>query len=137
MTLSARFRTLHGSPHAWAVALAFFVTFLWSTSWVLIKLGLKDIPALTFAGLRYTLAFLCLLPFAIRAGHITTLRRLSFGVWLRLIVLGLLLYSVTQGAQFLSLSYLPAVTTSLLLSFTTIETTMSIRRWRPRRRRCS
>jgi drug/metabolite transporter (DMT)-like permease len=111
---------MNGAPHVQAVALAFFVTFLWSTSWVLIKLGLKDIPALTFAGLRYTLAFLCLLPFAIRAGHITTLRRLSTGVWLRLIALGLLLYSVTQGAQFLSLFYLPAVTTSLLLSFTTI-----------------
>jgi drug/metabolite transporter (DMT)-like permease len=87
---------------------------------VLIKLGLKDIPALTFAGLRYTLAFLCLLPFATRAGHVTTLCRLSIGAWLRLIVLGVLLSSVTRGAQFLSLFYLPAVTTSLLLSFTTI-----------------
>jgi len=120
MTHSAHFRTLNRSPHVRAVALAFFVTFLWSTSWVLIKLGLKDIPALTFAGLRYTLAFLCLLPFAICAGHVTTLRRLSVSAWLRLTVLGLLLYSVTQGAMFLSLFYLPAVTTSLLLSFTTV-----------------
>jgi drug/metabolite transporter (DMT)-like permease len=111
---------MNRSPHVRTVALAFFVTFLWSTSWVLIKLGLKDIPALTFAGLRYTLAFLCLLPFAIRSGQVTTSRRLSFSAWLRLIVLGLLLYPVTQGAQFLSLFYLPAVTTSLLLSFTTI-----------------
>ena len=120
MMIPARLKSMNGSPHVRVVAQAFFVTFLWSTSWVLIKLGLKDIPALTFAGLRYTLAFLCLLPFAIRAGHITTLRRLPIGVWLRLIVLGLLLYSVTQGAQFLSLFYLPAVTKSLLLSFTTI-----------------
>ena len=34
---------------------ALFVTFLWSTSWVLIKVGLKEIPAISFAGLRYTL----------------------------------------------------------------------------------
>lgn len=120
MTLSARFKALNGSPHVRVVAQAFFVTFLWSTSWVLIKFGLKDIPALTFAGLRYTLAFLCLLPFAIRARHMGTLRRLSIGGWLQLIVLGLLLYSVTQGAMFLSLFYMPAVTTSLLLSFTSI-----------------
>ena len=120
MTLSAHFKALNTSPHVRAVAWSFFVTFLWSTSWVLIKLGLKDIPALTFAGLRYTLAFLCLLPFAIRAQHATSLRQLSIGAWLQLIVLGLLLYSVTQGAMFLSLFYLPAVTTSLLLSFTTI-----------------
>jgi drug/metabolite transporter (DMT)-like permease len=120
MMIPARLKLMNGSPRVRAVAQAFFVTFLWSTSWVLIKLGLKDIPALTFAGLRYTLAFLCLLPLALRTQHVTTLRRLSIGEWLRLIVLGLLLYSATQGAMFLSLFYLPAVTTSLLLSFTTI-----------------
>lgn len=108
------------SPHFYAVVQALFVTFLWSTSWVLIKLGLKDIPALPFAGLRYTLAFLCLLPFALRSGQLANLRSLSTGMWLRLIALGLLFYAVTQGAQFLSLFYLPATTTSLLLSFTTI-----------------
>jgi drug/metabolite transporter (DMT)-like permease len=108
------------SPHVRAVLQALLVTFLWSTSWVLIKIGLKDIPALPFAGLRYTLAFLCLLPFALRSGQLASLRRLSPGAWVRLVLLGLLFYSVTQGAQFLSLFYLPAVTTSLLLSFTSI-----------------
>ena len=39
---------------------ALFVTFLWSTSWVLIKFGLQEIPAIGFAGLRYALAFLLL-----------------------------------------------------------------------------
>jgi drug/metabolite transporter (DMT)-like permease len=51
------------SPHLAAVLQALLVTLLWSTSWVLVKFGLADIPALTFAGLRYTVAFLCLLPF--------------------------------------------------------------------------
>ena len=55
--------------HLTAVLQALLVTFLWATSWVLIKIGLKDIPALTFAGLRYTAAFLCLLPFALRANR--------------------------------------------------------------------
>ncbi|MCK6628859.1 MAG: DMT family transporter [Anaerolineae bacterium] len=108
------------SPHFKAVLQALFVTFLWSTSWVLIKLGLADIPALTFAGLRYSLAFLCLLPFAWRPAHLATLRKLSGRGWLRLIGLGLLFYSVTQGAQFVGLAYLPAVTVNLLLSFTNI-----------------
>ena len=108
------------SPRVRAVLQALFVTFLWSTSWVLIKIGLQDIPALTFAGLRYTLAFVCLLPFAVRSRQLASLRGLSAGMWVRLVVLGLLLYSVTQGAQFLSLFYLPAMTTSLLLSFTSI-----------------
>ena len=108
------------SPRFRAVLQALFVTFLWSTSWVLIKVGLEDIPALPFAGLRYALAFLCLLPFAIRSRQLTRLRGLSAGTWLRLILLGLLFYAATQGAQYLSLFYLPAATTSLLLSFTTI-----------------
>jgi drug/metabolite transporter (DMT)-like permease len=110
----------HLSLHVRAVLQALLVTFLWSTSWVLIKIGLQDIPALPFAGLRYTLAFLCLLPFAVRSRQLTSLRHLSRGAWVRLILLGLLFYAVTQGAQFLSLFYLPAVTTSLLLSFTPV-----------------
>jgi len=47
-----------------AIVLALLVTFLWSTSFILIKWGLAENPPLTYAGLRYTLAFLCLLPFA-------------------------------------------------------------------------
>ena len=107
-------------PHLGAVLQALFVTFLWSTSWVLVKIGLRDIPALTFAGLRYSLAFLCLLPFALRPVCLTPLRGLSGRRWARLIVLGLLFYAVTQGAVFLGLAYLPSMTVSLLLNFTTI-----------------
>jgi len=107
-------------PHLFATLQALFVTLLWSTSWVLIKVGLEDIPALTFAGLRYSLAFLCLLPFALRPARLTPLRSLSGRGWARLVVLGLFLYAVTQGAQFLGLAYLPSVTVSLLLNFTTV-----------------
>ncbi len=108
------------TSHTLAVLQALFVTFLWSTSWVFIKIGLEDIPALTFAGLRYALAFLILLPvlFARREHH--ALRRLGRRDWLQLILLGLLLYSVTQGTQFLALDLLPAATLSLLLNFTTV-----------------
>jgi drug/metabolite transporter (DMT)-like permease len=108
------------SPHLRAALEALLVTFLWSTSWVLIKFGLQDIPALPFAGLRYALACLCLLPWAIRSGQLRPLRNLPAHSWLRLILLGLLFYALTQGAQFLSLYYLPAVTVSLVLSFTTV-----------------
>ncbi len=106
------------SPHLRVVFQALFVTFLWSTSWVFIKFGLADIPALTFAGLRYSLAFLCLLPFVLPSQHRAALHTLSRKDWLRLIVLGLLFYAVTQGAQFVGLAYLPAATVNLLLSFT-------------------
>ena len=97
---------------------ALFVTFLWSTSWVLIKLGLEEIPAISFAGLRYFLAFLVLAPalLASPAGR-EQLRSLTRSDWLRLSVLGVVFYTLTQGAQFVALAFLPAVTLSLILSF--------------------
>ncbi len=108
------------SSHSRAVLQALFVTFLWSSSWVLIKIGLEHIPALSFAGLRYVLAFACLCAFALRSLQLTALRHLSARTWAQLALLGLLFYAVTQGASFLSLAYLPAVTASLLWSFTSI-----------------
>jgi drug/metabolite transporter (DMT)-like permease len=111
------------SPRWKAVLQALLVTFLWSTSWVLIKIGLEGIPALTFAGLRYSLAFLCLVPVAaIRARTHGTAGRvhLTRSDWAGLAVLGLLFYAVAQGAQFLALYYLPAATVSLLLNFTSV-----------------
>lgn len=103
-----------------AAGLALFVTFLWSTSWVLIKIGLDEIPALTFAGLRYTLACACLLPFVLRRRELAAIRALETADWRRLLALGVVMYTLTQGAQFLALVYLPAQTTSLVLSFSPV-----------------
>jgi uncharacterized membrane protein len=112
--------TSRSPSHSTAVAQALLVTFLWSTSWVLIKLGLKDIPALTFAGIRYSLAFLCLVFLAMSNRQIGSLRHLSLHQWGKLIALGIFYYTITQGSQFYGLAYLPAITVSLLLNFTTL-----------------
>lgn len=106
------------SSHTKAVLQALLVTFLWSTSFVLVKIGLVDIPALTFAGLRYTIAFAVLLPFALRKRQMKQLASLPSKLWRRLILLGLLFYAITQGSNFWALVYLPAATTSLLFNFT-------------------
>jgi drug/metabolite transporter (DMT)-like permease len=108
----------HLPAHTKAVLEALIVTVLWSSSWVLIKIGLEDMPALVFAGLRYVLAFLCLLPFAVHSGRCDTVRGISRARWLRLVALGLVFYAVTQGGMFLALSFLRSVTVSLFLSFT-------------------
>lgn len=114
--------TSTNKTHLLAVLQALLVTFLWSTSWVLIKIGLKaDLPPVTFAGLRYTLAALCLLPLALLSPtHRQTLRGLSSRDWLQLTLLGVIFYTLTQGAQFVSLSFLPSATLSLLLNFSPI-----------------
>jgi len=91
---------------------------LWSTSWVLIKLTLNDIPPLVFAGLRYSLATIFLLPGLLRESK--QLQALPRRDWVQLIALGIMFYTVTQGGQFLTLNHLNASTFSLLLNFSSI-----------------
>lgn len=107
-------------PHTRAVLEALLVTVLWSSSYVFIKIGLQDIPPLTFAGLRYGLATLVLVPFVFRQGahrKVAVLPRRDIGL---LVVLGILLYAVTQGAQFVALTVLPSASVSLVLTFTPV-----------------
>ncbi len=104
--------------HLFAVLQALLVTFLWSTSFIIIKWGLADIPPITFAGLRYILAFLCFIPFILKKKYTEELRNLTTSQWKKLILLGFVFYTFTQGAQFLGLSLLLAVTVSLMLNFT-------------------
>jgi len=105
-----------------AVLQAVFVTILWASSWVLIKFGLRNnLPPITFAGLRYGLAWLCLAPFIFfHRERRATFFRLSRPDWLRLGILGIVFYTFTQGSQFLSLNYLPAAMVSLLLNLTPV-----------------
>ena len=107
---------MHRHRNILAVLQALLVTFLWSTSWILIKQGLAEIPALMFAGLRYSIASLILLPWLWRRRD--EVRRLSGRQWLELAVLGIVFYALTQGGQFLTLQYLDAIPFSLILSFT-------------------
>jgi drug/metabolite transporter (DMT)-like permease len=104
--------------HLKAILLALLVTFLWSTSFVIIKIGLAEIPPLTFAGLRYTIAFICLLPFVFTEKNKLVIKNLEKKEWTKLILLGILFYAFTQGTQFIGLSLLPAVTVSLWLNYT-------------------
>lgn len=108
------------SPHTAAVLQGLLVTFLWATSWVLIKIGLDDIPALTFAGLRYFLAFIFLALYGWRRGVAAEVRQLPASSWRLLIILGLVFYTLTQGTIFLALSLTGAITLNLILSFTSI-----------------
>jgi drug/metabolite transporter (DMT)-like permease len=109
---------------------ALLVTFLWSTSWVLIKIGLSDdLQPLTFAGLRYTLAAALLWMLLLRSpARRAELAATSPQTRWQLVALGVVMYALTQGAQFVGLALLPAATLSLLLSFTpAVVTALSVR----------
>lgn len=117
---------------------ALFVTVLWSSSYVLIAIGLETIPSLTFAGLRYGLATLVLVPLVFLRGYHRTISRLSVREWGRFALLGVLLYTLTQGAQFAALVSLRATTVSLVLSATpllvalgasTLDESLTARKW--------
>ena len=110
--------TKNKSSHIITILQALFVTFLWSTSFIIIKWGLIEIPPITYAGLRYIIAFLCFIPFVSREKYINEIRELRKSQWHKLILLGFIFYTFTQGAQFLGLSLLPSVTVSLMLNFT-------------------
>jgi drug/metabolite transporter (DMT)-like permease len=107
-------------PRLTAILQALFVVFLWATSWVLIKIGLKEIPPLVFAGLRYMLAFISLLVVLLFSDAKKEVRALPKSILGRLLLLGLLFYAGTQGASFVALYYLPAVTVNLMWSFSSV-----------------
>jgi drug/metabolite transporter (DMT)-like permease len=108
------------NSHTGATVQALLVTFLWSTSWVLIKLGLIEIPALTFAGLRYGIAFLCLLVYMLAARQTSPVKSLTIRQWGLLFLFGITFFAIVQGVQFFGLAYLPAATISLILNFTSL-----------------
>ncbi len=100
-----------------AIIEALLVTFLWSSSYILTKIGLGDIPPLTLVGFRYLIATLILLPIALFKGEH---RKIPGDGWWKLGVLGLLGYTLAQGLQCVGLSYLPSVSVTLILNFSPV-----------------
>jgi len=97
---------------------ASFVTFLWSSSYVLIRIGLKEINPLAFAAYRYFLASLILLlPFYLQFRKNKTsrfnIRQISV-----FLVLGFTGFFIAQGFQFLGLFFLNSVTVTFILNLT-------------------
>lgn len=97
-----------------AIGEGLLVSVVWSSSFVIIKLGLEHAGPLTLAGLRYFTAFLLLSPFMAINGELR--RNPAPGRWGRLFLMGLFAYPVSNGALFWGLQYVPATTGSFLHS---------------------
>ncbi len=102
------------SPRFLALLETLLVTILWASSFVLVKLALKEVGPLTTAGLRYFIAFLVLTPFLLHRR--IAMRLVKPRTWLVLLLIGLSAYTIGNGAFFWGLKYLPATTTSFLMS---------------------
>jgi len=97
---------------------ACLVTFLWSSSYLLVKVGLTQISPLTLVSLRYIIASAILVPLALLKGEIGLFKGAKD--LLKLGFLGFSGYTIAQGLQCLGLFYLPAVSVTFILNFTPI-----------------
>lgn len=96
-----------------ALAAAFLVTLIWSSSFVFVKIGLDSLGPLTIAGLRYTLGFVMLFPLLLIRK--TKIGSIPNNLWLRLTLIGISSYTIGNGAMFWGLKYIPATIGSLMM----------------------
>jgi drug/metabolite transporter (DMT)-like permease len=84
---------------------------IWGSTWLFIKLGLTDLPPLTFAGIRFVIA--CLILFAIiRLRHIQLPHVRSD--WILLAVSGILSFGLNYGLVFWGEQYISSGLAALL-----------------------
>ena len=78
---------------------AAFITLcvVWSSTWVAIKIGLADLPPISFAGLRFLIAFVLLV--AVSVGRVPLLPK-NRADWTLLIFTGVLMFCVNYGLLF-------------------------------------
>src|SRR5258706_12066168 len=86
---------------------------IWGSTWLFIKMGLTDLPALTFAGIRFALAslILMLMVLARRAAWPRTRRE-----WTLIAVVGVLQFSLNYGLVFWGEQYISSGLAAVLQS---------------------
>jgi drug/metabolite transporter (DMT)-like permease len=94
-------------PLAYAACCVF-----WGSTWLAIKLGLRDLPPLTFAAVRMALATAVLLPFALRSGMRALPGRLS----VRVATVGLLQIGIPYGLLFAAQQWVPSSLAAVLFA---------------------
>ena len=84
---------------------------IWGSTWLFIKLGLADLPPLTFAGIRFLIASAILL-------GIVAVRRVPLprtrADWLLLAITGILAFSLNYGLLFWGEQYISSGLAALL-----------------------
>jgi drug/metabolite transporter (DMT)-like permease len=90
--LNWRPQTGWGVPLAWLT-----LCVVWSSTWLVIKIGLRDLPPISYAGIRFLVAIIVL--FAVSAGRVGLLPRRGFD-YLLLAFTGVLMFAVNYGLLF-------------------------------------
>jgi drug/metabolite transporter (DMT)-like permease len=85
-------KTGWGVPVAWLT-----LCVVWSSTWLAIKIGLRDLPPISYAGIRFVVAIIVLL--AISAGRVRLLPQRRFD-YVVLALTGVLMFAVNYGLLF-------------------------------------
>jgi drug/metabolite transporter (DMT)-like permease len=86
------------STAGWGVPLAWLtLCVVWSSTWLVIKIGLRDLPPVSYAGIRFLIAIIVL--FAVSAGRVGLLPQRGFD-YLLLAFTGVLMFAVNYGLLF-------------------------------------
>lgn len=70
---------------------------VWSSTWLVIKVGLTDLPPISFAALRFLIAFVIL--FAVSVGRVRLLPR-NRSDWTLLAATGVMMFAINYGLLF-------------------------------------
>src|SRR5215813_10498549 len=86
---------------------------IWGSTWLFIKLGLSDLPPLTFAGIRFLLASLILSVIAFARGISWPRGR---NEWFLIAIVGVLQFSLNYGLVFWGENHIPSGLAAVLQS---------------------
>src|SRR5881398_4195683 len=86
------------SRSRWSVPVAWLtLCVVWSSTWLVIKIGLRDLPPISYAGIRFLIAIIVL--FAVSVGRVGLLPQRAFDYAL-LAFTGVLMFAVNYGLLF-------------------------------------
>jgi drug/metabolite transporter (DMT)-like permease len=86
---------------------------IWGSTWLFIKIGLQDLPPLTFAGIRFVLASLLLSLLVLARGVRWPRSRKD---WLLIAIVGVLQFSLNYGLVFWGEQHIPSGLAAVLQS---------------------
>lgn len=87
---------------------------IWGSTWLFVRLGLRDLPPFTFAGLRFVLAALALLVWlGIRYGRVPRVER---GDWAVVLRTGLVAFGLTYALTFWGVQFITGGTAAVVFS---------------------
>lgn len=116
------------STPRYLVALAYAACcLLWGSTWMVVKVGLTDLPPLYFAAARMALAFALLTPFALRLGFSSLSVRVRWG----LLGLGVVQLGLVYAIQFVAQQWAPSGLCAILFATFAVWVQVASRLWLP------